>query len=40
MVVTYISGQVPNLPWWRIRDMTDQEIRLYNDRFLTKETRE
>lgn len=36
--VTYITGCVPNLPWWRALAMTDQEIAAYNKSFLKEET--
>ena len=36
--VTYITGCAPNLPWWKALTMTDEEIKAYNDQFLTYET--
>lgn len=32
-----ITGQTPNLPWWRALDMSDEEIKAYNYKYL-KET--
>ena len=36
--ITYITGCAPNLPWWQALNMTDEEIKAYNDRFLKYET--
>lgn len=38
--VTYVTGCAPNIPWWRLRTMTDDEIKAFNDRFLRYETKE
>ncbi len=38
VVVTIITGEAPNLPWWRALKMTSEEIRAYNDHFLKRET--
>lgn len=33
--MTYIkTGRAPNLPWWRIQNMSDEEIEKYNDSFM------
>lgn len=40
VTVTYVTGHVPNLPWWRALDMTAEEIKAYNDGFLRRETKE
>lgn len=40
VIVTEITGCAPNLPWWRVRDMTVQEIMAYNGGFLRRETKE
>lgn len=29
-----LFGQAPNLPWWRLRSMTDAEIAAYNRSFM------
>ena len=28
------TGQAPNIPWWRIQNMSDEEIEKYNDSFM------
>jgi hypothetical protein len=38
VVVTYITGEALNLPWWRICKMTDKEIKDYNNNFYKRET--
>jgi hypothetical protein len=38
--VTYITGCVPSLPWWDALNMTDEEIKTYNDKFRKYETQE
>ncbi len=35
---TYVTGCAPNLPWWRIITMTEEQIKAYNDKFLHYET--
>jgi hypothetical protein len=40
VIVTYVTGSVPNLPWWRALSMTSDEIKAYNDKFLKYETKE
>lgn len=36
--MSYKYGQAPNLPWWRIQNMSDEEIEKFNDGFMIKET--
>ncbi len=33
-------GCPPNLPWWRLQNMTDKEVWAYNERFMIEETTE
>lgn len=28
------TGQAPNIPWWRLQTMSDEEIKKYNDTFM------
>ena len=28
------TGQAPNLPWWRLQKMSDEEIEKFNDGFM------
>lgn len=38
VIMTTVTGCAPNLPWWRSMNMTDEEIKTYNDGFFRYET--
>lgn len=34
-MITYRIGQAPNIPWWRLKNMTNDEIQKFNESYIT-----
>lgn len=34
--IIFLVGTVPNLPWWKLKDMTDDEIQKFNRSYLVE----
>lgn len=35
--ITIHTGQAPNLPWWQLERMTNEEIKEFNNRYMHEE---
>lgn len=38
MMLTFRYGQAPNLPWWKVMNMSYGEIKKFNDGFMIEVT--